>query len=47
MKVIQFLEIRGFLSKGTTTKISSQEGGFLNFHRPLTTAGLKCTHSFS
>ena len=26
--------------KGTTTKITSQEGGFLKFLRPLMTAGL-------
>ena len=26
--------------KGTTKKITSQEGGFLNFLRPLMTAGL-------
>ena len=28
------------LLKGTTTKISSQKGGFLNFLRPLMIAGL-------
>ena len=40
IKVIKSLEKRGILLKGTTTKISSQEGGFLNFLRPLMTAGL-------
>ena len=39
-KVIKSLENRGILLKGTTKKISSQEGGFLNFLRPLMTAGL-------
>ena len=39
IKVIQSLENR-ILLKGTTRKISSQEGGFLNFLRPLMTAGL-------
>ena len=40
MKVIQPLENRGVLLKGTTRKITSQEVGFLNFLRPLMTAGL-------
>ena len=40
MKVITSLENRGVLLKGTTTKTTSQEGGFLNFLRPLMTAGL-------
>ena len=40
MKVIKSLENRGILLKGTTRKITSQEGGFLNFLRPLMTAGL-------
>ena len=40
MKVIKSLENRGILLKGTTRKIISQEGGFLNFLRPLMTAGL-------
>ena len=31
MKVTISLENRGILLKGTTTKITSQEGGFLNF----------------
>ena len=40
MKVIKSLENRGILIKGTTRNITSQKGGFLNFHRPLITAGL-------
>ena len=40
MKVIKSLENRGLLSKGTTRKINSQEGQFLNFLRPLMTIGL-------
>ena len=40
MKVITSLENRGTLLKGTTRKITSQEGGVLNFVRPLMTAGL-------
>ena len=40
MKVIKSLENRGILLKGTTRKITSQEGGFLNFLRPLMTASL-------
>ena len=40
MKVIKSLENRGILLKGTTRKITSQEGAFLNFLKPLTTAGL-------
>ena len=40
MKVIKSLENRGILLKGTTRKIISQEGGFLNFLRPLMTASL-------
>ena len=40
MKVIKSLENRGILLKGTTRKITSQEGGFLNFLRLLMTAGL-------
>ena len=37
MKVIKSLENRGILLKGTTRKITSQEGEFLNFLRPLMT----------
>ena len=40
MKVIESLERRGILLKGITRKIASQKGGFLNFLRPLMTAGL-------
>ena len=40
MKVIKSLENRRILFKGTTRKITSQEGGFLNFLRPLMTANL-------
>ena len=40
MKIIKSLENRGILLKGTTRKITSQEGGFSNFLRPLLTAGL-------
>ena len=40
MKVIESLENRGILLKGTTRKITSQERRLLNFLRPLMTAGL-------
>ena len=40
MKVIKSLKNRRISLKGTTTKITSQEGGFLNFLRPLMTNGL-------
>ena len=40
MKVIKSLENRAILLKGTTRKIASQEGGFLNFLRSLMAAGL-------
>ena len=40
IKVIKFLENRGILLKGTTTKVTIQDGGFLKFLRPLMTAGL-------
>ena len=46
MKLIKSLENRGILLKETTRKNTSQEGGFLNFFRPLMTVGLpnqKCT----
>ena len=43
MKVIKSLENRRILLKGTTRKITSQEGGFLSFLRPLITAGLSLT----
>ena len=51
INVIRSLENRGILLKGTTKKITSQEGEFLNFLMSLITAGLplmkKCTHSIS
>ena len=40
MELIKSLENRGVLLKGTSTKSTSQEGGFLTFHRPLMIAGL-------
>ena len=40
IKVIRSLENRGILLKETTKRISSQEGGFLNFLIPLMTSGL-------
>ena len=40
IKIITFLENRGILIKETTRKITSQEEGYLNFLRPLITAGL-------
>ena len=40
MKLTKSLENRGILIKETTTKITSQEGRFLNYLRALLTAGL-------
>ena len=40
MKVVESLENRKILLKGTARKITSQEGGFLNFLKSLMTAGL-------
>ena len=40
IKVIRSFENRETLLKGTTKNVTSQEGGFLNFLRVLTTAGL-------
>ena len=41
MKVIKSIENRGVLLKGTTRKVTSQEGGFLIiFFRPLMIVGL-------
>ena len=40
IKVIKSLENREISLKKTTRKITSQDGGFLNFFRPLMTAGL-------
>ena len=40
IKLIKSLENRRILLKGTIKKVISQERGFLNFFRPLMTAGL-------
>ena len=40
IKVFRSLESRGILSKGTTRNIISEEGGSLNFLKPLMAAGL-------
>ena len=40
IKVVKSLENKGISSKGTTTKVTSQEGWFLNFLSSLMTAGL-------
>ena len=40
VKVLKSLENRGILLKGTTRKITSQEGEFLNFLISIMTAGL-------
>ena len=40
MKVVESLGNRKILLKGTARKITSQEGGFLNFLKSLMTAGL-------
>ena len=40
MKIIKSLGNTGVSLKGTTRKITSHEGGFLNFLRPLMAAGL-------
>ena len=40
IKVVESLENRGNLLKGTTKEITSQEGGFPNFLKPLMTACL-------
>ena len=40
IKVIKPLGNKTILLKGTTKKITSQEGGFLNFLTPLITTGL-------
>ena len=40
MKVIKSLENRGILLKGTTRKITSHRGEFLDFLRPIITVGL-------
>ena len=43
MKVVKSLENRETSLKGTARKITSQEGGFLNFLKSLMTAGLPST----
>ena len=45
MKVIKSSENRGILLKGTTRKITSQEGWLIKFLRPLITAGLPLMQS--
>ena len=40
MKVIKPLQNKWFLLKEITRKFTTQEGGFLNFLKPLMTAGL-------
>ena len=40
IKVIKSLEKTGILVKGSTSKITSQKGGFLDFLKALITAGL-------
>ena len=40
MKIINSVENRQILLKGTTRKITTQKGGVLNFLRPLMTVGL-------
>ena len=40
MKVNKSLENRGLLLKGTTRKMNSQKGGFVNFLRPSMTVCL-------
>ena len=51
MKVSGYLENRGVLLKGTTRKVSSQEGGFFQFHSNINdncfTISEKCTHIIS
>ena len=51
VKDIRSLEKRGSLLKGTTWKITCQEGGFLNFIRSLMAASLPLmkmvTHTIS
>ena len=45
MKIIKSVENRQILQKGTTRKITTQKGGFLNFLRPLMTVGLSLMKS--
>ena len=45
MKIINSVENRQILLKGTTRKITTQKGGVLNFLRPLMTVGLSLMKS--
>ena len=45
MQEAKFLENKGILLKGITRKITNQEGGFLNFIRPLMAADFPVTKS--
>ena len=45
MKAMKSSQNGGILLKGTTRKITSREGRFLNFLRPLMTAGLPLMES--
>ena len=50
VKTMTFSGNRGDSFRGTTAKITTQEGGFLNFLRPFSIAGLpfiKCSYSIS
>ena len=47
MKVIKSLENWEILLKGTTRKITIQEGWFTNFLKPLMTAGLSLMKMYS
>ena len=50
VKTMTFSGNRGDSLRGTTAKITTQEGGFLNFLRPFIIAGLpfiKCSYSIS
>ena len=47
MKVSKSFENRGNLLKGTNRKITSQEGGFLNFLKPLMPVGLPLMKMYS
>ena len=47
MKVSKSFENRGILLKGTNRKITSQEGGFLNFLKPLMPVGLPLMKMYS
>ena len=47
MKVSKSFENRGILLKGTNRKITSQEGGFLNFLKSLMPVGLPLMKMYS